>query len=843
MSAPIDASVILTIGSGLHALKRSLLSCLWQTGLRSEVLLAAGPETAAEEEALAAVLQRDNPQLRLRVMRGRANALAASQGRYVVLLTSGDAFCGGHVLAQWAQEADALRLEVSTARAFALSPTMLRSPLRRCGLEPCAVRRGAEAPQLANTAHGAQFLFESRFLKAAATALQPQPEPRSDRLFLLDRLLQAERAAASELFAADLAPAAATVPAEAAPLAQYNRALAKLADTLEERRTAGHADADFWRVCAIISLLDLDEYWGQLCLAPEGPGRLREAAAGYLDALRAMVADQGPLYADEAADPAPKDAVLREGRLDLLRLALQGGAEATLAELLGTRRPSLSLLAALRDAGPGGEEAVTRAWSFRRHLPRQTARAVPSALPLPQRVLIHTGLPKTGSSALQQLMERNRFRLLQAGIHYPSFGTSRERGIRRERTPGHAALFQQILDGEAKAVLAGLAAELQEAAEIAGRPLHTLVLSAENIVSRRFWAGGRNFAAMMAPFAGAGRLETAIVLRHPLSWLASYYGELAGNQRNGYTGALAELAQELEAQGLFDCPAILRHLQAPEQVKQLHLGLYEEIRATGGTGTWFLGLLGCSIEGFAEPAKMLRNDSLAPPQVAVIRNLKRLQGLDREQLDFLFLKVLQEGSASRAPVPQMATGLANFRTRHAAALAEFERSYGVAAPEIAAPQPVDLEAAFDRLLPAAARALEPWFRQGRAETEEILKRLDQSYAASNEGRAIRIRRIGRGLFVAAAARAGPARMPSPEGPVQLSRLLWQGEALFAVEGALLERLWQQGQRMATIILRDGTGRHRRSFRILRLVQDGSFWLAPPACLKALGADGLKDYWD
>lgn len=853
MPEPIDVSVVIPSYNSEAFLKRSVLSALAQQGVAHEVIVLDDCSSDFSLDILRQI-QEENPQAPLRIepreatlgqSTARNRGMELARGRYIAFLDSDDAFCDLHVLAQWVAEADRHGLEMLIARFYNVSPEMVRSPARRLGLQPGEAHSVASAPELANVVSCWQILYSRAFLEENGVIFSPRLRQREDRLFVIEALLRTRRAGVSDLFAVDHFNVANSTMKQVNrdQLAQYVQHLSELNAAFAAARAEARSGQGFEAANAILYLQQLDEYWGRICQRLAGFERFRPLVTEYFAGLRAMVQELPALYRDAVLNINGREGFLREGRMDILRLALKRGDDDLLLQILARPRPPASLLAGLRGADASADEVITRSLSFRRDAaPAAAAAPVPLQQQI-KRIILHTGLPKTGTSTLQQVMERNRFALLEAGVHYPVFGTNREFGVRRERTPGHASLFQKILEG-APGVAEALSAEVQEVSQIAGRPVETLILSAENIVSPRFWDRGADFAAMLAPFEGIG-VEVACVLRHPADWLSSLYVEMCGNPWNGFTSTVDEFAASLDQLGLFDFDHIASVLQAPAAVSKLHLGCFEQIRAAGGIEPWFFGLAGIRAEAFAPVPRALTNESLTPQQAALMRLMKRLNGLTREDLANLFLMVSEdaEAAASKAPAAAMAAGLERFRSSHASEIAAYERAHGQAGRAREAAPVLDLEAALDRHLAALAAARRP---AGRKRTERFLKRLDGAYGDSNRERIIRVRREARSLCVSVALEPGEtaagARLIHPQGEEPLALLRWENEALAQIDTARLEALWQAGLREVEIEIPTSLRNGRRPFLIVQLLADGTFWLVPPSFAGRLQGGGVESIW-
>jgi len=233
------------------------------------------------------------------------------------------------------------------------------------------------------------------------------------------------------------------------------------------------------------------------------------------------------------------------------------------------------------------------------------------------RCVLHIGMHKTGSSALQHFLLRNRHVLALAGIDLP---LPRDRSGRR--LPKRADLFAAIAHekdhgaphpefGASAALVAGLAASM--------RPGRTTLLSAEGLSGP-----DPAFARALAPLAQAGDLRVVMVVRRADLWAESFYRQMVvsrevrearpfrdwladpwtqahldrarivgwwreclpegGLRVVHYTEGAPILPAFLAAAGL---PGWLRHLpRARVRVKPgLHPGLIERLRRANAAGT------------------------------------------------------------------------------------------------------------------------------------------------------------------------------------------------------------------------------------------------------------------
>lgn len=856
MAENIDVSIIIPSYNSEAYLKRSILSCLSQTGVTYEVIVVDDEGKDFTRDILE-LLQEKNPDATLKTIyrpgglgqaTARNDGMKIAKGKYIALLDSDDAFCTPNTLAAWIAEAEAQKLDMLISRFYNVSLEMQRNRSRAIHLAPGGDYSVAQNPELVNVVSCWQILYNRDFLEKNGVIFSPKLKQREDRLFVIEALLKADHVGVTDLFTVDHfnVPDSSFKQIDAGQLEQYVQHLLELNSALAEARARGRLNTDFERANAIIYLRQLDDYWGKICRKLLRFDRYKPLVERYFAEMRTMVADTAQLYRDTVLDVAGPNKFVAEGRMDLLRLALKTGDTPTLMDILSTKKPSLAQLDSLRTVDATAEDAVMRALSFQRKvdLDCYDTTAVPPLGTLVKRVILHVGLPKTGSSSLQQYMERNRFRLLQQGFHYPTFGANREEAVRRERTPGHASLFQHIANGNKPAVMAQLAANVQEASTVSGRPVDTVILSAENIVSQRFWDHGRLYDDLVNTF-DVPQLEVVFVQRHPLSWFASLYTEMSGNPWNRFVETPDAFADSLSGLGLFDLPKIRKVLEAPERVAKLHVGTFEHIRSAGGIENWFFGLIGVDDKDFAPIEALQRNDSMGPTQGMLMRTIKRNGSLDRKALAAVS-EWIQTGAAgdgfgaARDITPQMHKGLEYVAETQADRIAAYEAETGVAPIALKDPVLPDFEAATDMIHSRLASEHE----QDQKSVPKFLESLDRSYAESNSGRILQIAREDRGVVAMIAPQGnetpGPLRIIAPNSTAEAPLLTWDDIDLALVNSGHLAALWRDGVRDIEFEISTNLRNGRRPFRLLRLLTDGSIWPVPPAFLGRFTSSDLRD---
>jgi len=263
---------------------------------------------------------------------------------------------------------------------------------------------------------------------------------------------------------------------------------------------------------------------------------------------------------------------------------------------------------------------------------------------LVKRVILHVGMPKTGSSALQEYFENNRFGLLKKGIYYPIFGTFRERGIRRARSSGHLAAIKSILsDRENNRIGQRLAAEICTLPH----PVDTLVISSENILSHvllpQISDMGthplRDVIDAIVEALGVEQVELTATFRRQDDWFKSFYREVTANPVNESVLSPKQFFKMLDERGLFEYETIIKDCSVSEKVSKCHFESLGKVRESGGSIPWFMSILGISSDGLDTDSSLQKNESFSDAAAANIRVLK-LMRLPKPDAEVLFRDIV-----------------------------------------------------------------------------------------------------------------------------------------------------------------------------------------------------------
>lgn len=215
------------------------------------------------------------------------------------------------------------------------------------------------------------------------------------------------------------------------------------------------------------------------------------------------------------------------------------------------------------------------------------------------RLWLHIGVHRTGSTALQKLLSRNRDRLLDQGFYYPEGGENQAWLVDR---------FQHDHEAAMKAV-----AEAAGAAAASG--CHDLVLSSEDFSSLQD----------IAPLAELeGRFDTRVIvyLRRQDLWLESWYNQ---NIKWPWSLELSTLSPAgfLDRRDRFhwiDYAATLKRWSAIFGADRLVVRPFEKSQLRGSLAADFCQICGIDLEALETPPRDV-NASAPPQAVEFMRHL------------------------------------------------------------------------------------------------------------------------------------------------------------------------------------------------------------------------------
>ena len=220
-----------------------------------------------------------------------------------------------------------------------------------------------------------------------------------------------------------------------------------------------------------------------------------------------------------------------------------------------------------------------------------------------KKIILHIGLPKTASTAVQQALYQHRSTLLNQGVLYPSY-------VHRSDDPKHNFLLDWVRKGRG-----------YNLADERGYKRASRILLSNEALSNDFYLHGLERNRQLAErLREHGDLEVCMVLRQQQEWLKSYYKQAVINQAvNGkphYQSRLTiDAFRELEpVKLLLDYGTLIQDVSAAFQAP-VRLIRYEEAQVADVVEYCIAG----STKMFSFQRR--HNESLSDAAVEVMRQL------------------------------------------------------------------------------------------------------------------------------------------------------------------------------------------------------------------------------
>ncbi|RED12834.1 hypothetical protein [Pontivivens insulae] len=214
------------------------------------------------------------------------------------------------------------------------------------------------------------------------------------------------------------------------------------------------------------------------------------------------------------------------------------------------------------------------------------------------RLILHIGMHKTGSSAIQHVFSRNRRVLALTGLHYATGG----------RWPKHTPLFEASSHQNDHGIphpVHGPVSDLLRALPDRG----TVLVSAEGLSGPH--------PGHAAHFAGC-RPEIVVVLRNPVDWAPAMHAQMVRSRTVREARTLADWVNDPMTKVHLDYAALIERWQqvGPVRVVPYEAAILPAFLTTAGLPKWIAALPG---------GRVRRNIT---PKAEVIEDLRRQNGGD-----------------------------------------------------------------------------------------------------------------------------------------------------------------------------------------------------------------------
>lgn len=234
-----------------------------------------------------------------------------------------------------------------------------------------------------------------------------------------------------------------------------------------------------------------------------------------------------------------------------------------------------------------------------------------------KRLILHVGLPKTGTSALQAWCDLNRGALLDAGVFYPESDGSTV-------APKHQFLIKSLFDGD----MTDFSGYMKSCA------VDSLLLSTEGLSNHLYDFPEANLARFRHVVQSAGYLVSVfIVSRDPQAWIRSYYKQAIINPPSrkfeyGGSKTLQEFSRSVRVKMLTDYSVLKRDLGK---------AFGGEVFMSEHGGDWFADFISVlGVAGFESSIRPPRvHESVSDDLIELIRQINAQQlSADRRETVF-----------------------------------------------------------------------------------------------------------------------------------------------------------------------------------------------------------------
>lgn len=570
--------------------------------------------------------------------RARNFALSRAEGHYIFFLDADDMLEGQDALSELLEsaqsnDADLVHFQYNRMPESETRITHAQNALtgeRRAGVTLFSY------PKLLNNTSCWQMLYRRRFLREQNLLFSHTLRQREDRPFFLECLLKARcvNVVQTRALRYRVRSDSTMRRLDLEQLVMFNEHLRITSQLMTD--LADDETADVLRRAHLLYYMHVTlSYWAPFLMREDV--RDTPEAAAYVAAF----ADPGWKTSDLFVDRIMENVPLRfrdTGMFDLLAHFLSTGQKEAAFDLIQNRQMTPDRLETLASTYRQGRsedgfiltpEALGQFSSNVRLRPLSATS--PRASRSKPRLVLHVGATKTGSSTLQKFLEINRFSLLHDHrVYFPMTGLENGRGPRGLRTSGHATLVANLINGR-PSILNQLDQELDQLTQAP----ETIILSAENILSSRFWERG-NVTGRLAQYLNEDRFSKVTIvgyLRNPIDWLESMYGESIASPGLRLDQTPEAFARDQESERLLDFDYIGGAFQGGMPYAELVFRSYDTLRALKRdvVQEFFeaIDLGHIRVDEYHKPGKRFSNPSISKAALRVIRSCNSIP-MERE---------------------------------------------------------------------------------------------------------------------------------------------------------------------------------------------------------------------
>ena len=234
-----------------------------------------------------------------------------------------------------------------------------------------------------------------------------------------------------------------------------------------------------------------------------------------------------------------------------------------------------------------------------------------------ERVVIHIGMTKTGSTALQNFLLINNKNLISEKMFFPLTGLHINMDLRPGRTAGHQSLLINNLKNGNDDVIEELNNELSNQKEI-----NTILLSAENL----FHSADEELIMNIYNTYFGCDVKIIVYLRRQDTWTESIYNEAISGGHARETRKFNRFLKNRIKEGYLNYYNILKKWRDAFGKDKIYLRVYEKSINNGGIINDYCKIIGINRNNnYAIPLPTLSNHTyLSKEKIEFLRNINKL---------------------------------------------------------------------------------------------------------------------------------------------------------------------------------------------------------------------------